>query len=522
VKGEAKQVYQRVLLVNDLFDKVLEVHEQCGHQGISTTTRAADNTIYVTEKIVKALIVTCGRCNEKPAKKKRHVGAAQPIRSSSFRDRFQCDLIDKREDPRPGLYGIMMMWIMVVKDDYTRLTILRALANKESKSVAFELNMILGLVGYPLVYQSDNGGEVHGAEVLKIVRSHNPDVFTVHGRPRTPRDQGSVERQNQSIKNILSTLQRIQQEKDEDDNWVLLLGQGMGQMNGSSNRNCAESSYQHVFGMDYHAPRASVSREELQSVVTLPQLNRLLNSPEFRFADDFMLEEDNEDTAVEPEKKPPIQTKKVLFSEDLPPANPPSKKGMDTDALTDRGTAQVGTEDSTVIVIDAKRITSTTSEALTLQKPMVETHEDDDFVLPTQSSSTLSSDASSNEQGDNTGRSNSCIVPVERALAYFQAFRKSRTLSAGWGKEYTYTNSRLSCPVCLKTDRSYYPIDIAEERFWEALRINRKWMQQSMIQSFCYLLLHSLHLCDTLYIGDCGDAPENRQALLQAGGSNEV
>jgi hypothetical protein len=374
--------------------------------------------------------------------------------TSSFRDRFQCDLIDKREDPRPGLYGIMMMWIMVVKDHYTRLTVLRALANKDSKSVAFELNMIIGLVGYPLVYQSDNGGEVHGAEVLKIVRSHNPDVFTVHGRPRTPRDQGSVERQNLTIKNILSTLQRTQQEKDEVDSWVSLLGQTMGQMNGSSNRNCAESSYHHVFGMDYHAPRASVSRDELRRVETLPQLNRLLNSPEFskRFADDFMLEDDDEDVASEqPEQKPPTQTKKVLFSDD------------------------------------------------------------DDFVLPTQSSS--SSD-DSNEQGDN--KANSCIVPVERALAYFQAFRKSRTLSTDWGREYTYTNARLSCPVCLKTDRSYYPIDITEERFWEALRKNGKWMQRSMVQSFCFLLLHSLHLCDTLYIGDCRNAPENRQALLQA------
>ena len=63
---------------------------------------------------------------------------------------------------------------------------------------------IFCLFGAPASLQSDNGREFCN-ELINSLREMWPDLNIVHGKPRHSQSQGSVERANQDIENILTT-----------------------------------------------------------------------------------------------------------------------------------------------------------------------------------------------------------------------------------------------------------------------------------------------------------------------------
>jgi len=54
--------------------------------------------------------------------------------------------------------------------------------------------------GTPSIFQSDNGGEFVGTEVASLLESLS--IKFVHGRPRTPRVQGKVEKFNGTLPDL--------------------------------------------------------------------------------------------------------------------------------------------------------------------------------------------------------------------------------------------------------------------------------------------------------------------------------
>jgi len=61
--------------------------------------------------------------------------------------------------------------------------------------------------GCPAILQSDNGREFVN-QVITEIMSMWPAAKLVHGRPRHPQSQGSVERGNQDIENMLAKYMR--------------------------------------------------------------------------------------------------------------------------------------------------------------------------------------------------------------------------------------------------------------------------------------------------------------------------
>ena len=82
--------------------------------------------------------------------------------------------------------------------------ILRPLQSKSAKCVAWELGWTCNLIGFPLILQTDNGSEFVAEDVLKELNLISPYSHAMQGRPRVPRDQGSVERANQMIKSLIN------------------------------------------------------------------------------------------------------------------------------------------------------------------------------------------------------------------------------------------------------------------------------------------------------------------------------
>ena len=92
---------------------------------------------------------------------------------------------------------------MVYQDHLTKFCLLRALSTKRAEEVAFNLVDIFTIFGAPSILQSDNGREFTNSVINNLVVLW-PGLKIVHGKPRHSQSQGSVERANQDIENMLS------------------------------------------------------------------------------------------------------------------------------------------------------------------------------------------------------------------------------------------------------------------------------------------------------------------------------
>ncbi|KAK7096357.1 hypothetical protein V1264_005659 [Littorina saxatilis] len=92
---------------------------------------------------------------------------------------------------------------MVYQDHLTKFIVLRPLTSKRAVEVAFQLLDIFLLLGAPQILQSDNGSEFT-AQIVKELKSLWPELVMVHGKPRHPQSQDSVERANSDIKDMLT------------------------------------------------------------------------------------------------------------------------------------------------------------------------------------------------------------------------------------------------------------------------------------------------------------------------------
>ena len=89
--------------------------------------------------------------------------------------------------------------------------------------------------------------------VVELLVAHNPKIWLIQGRPRTPRDQGSVENANKLVQRVLKAISEERRQMNLPVNWTELLGQVMSVCNGQTGIRTTDcSSYQAVFGQRIH------------------------------------------------------------------------------------------------------------------------------------------------------------------------------------------------------------------------------------------------------------------------------
>jgi transposase InsO family protein len=163
-------------------------------------------------------------------------GSRQPIRSRCYRDRFQIDLIDFCKLRKRDNFGVLMRWVMTIKDHATGLTYLCALPRKRPHLIAYKLQEICGIIGYPKIFHTDNGKEFTAKVVLKALREMNPHIYAVTGHPRHPTDQGSLESMNKLVKRILGTLLTKRRLAGDNPNGTEVLGMVSATINSQHGR----------------------------------------------------------------------------------------------------------------------------------------------------------------------------------------------------------------------------------------------------------------------------------------------
>jgi len=153
----------------------------------------------ITTKALELFKSLCEECQKKRKRPMTKGVVVRPILSKEFASRGQVDLIDMQSMPHSNF-----KWIMVYQDHLTKFCILRPLQTKRAAEVAFQLVDIFLLMGAPAVLQSDNGSEFT-SRVITELKEIWPSLTMVHGKPRHPQSQGSVERANGDIKDMLVT-----------------------------------------------------------------------------------------------------------------------------------------------------------------------------------------------------------------------------------------------------------------------------------------------------------------------------
>ena len=126
----------------------------------------------------------------------------------------------------------------------------------------------------------DNGKEFIAKMVVDMMMEHNHNCFIVTGRPRTPRDQGSVESAIKLVQRVLKTISSEHHLQSLVVIWTNLLGQVMSVCNSHSGwKKYDISSYETVFGQRYH-PQLKCNLEDMRKCRSIYQ--RLKLSPDER------------------------------------------------------------------------------------------------------------------------------------------------------------------------------------------------------------------------------------------------
>jgi len=256
--GKIMVPYSKVF---DGIDAIYDSRQDKAHlKATPTWSKVGESYVNVTEKQVMAFIKCCPICQTHNPTIKALAGAKKPIFSELFRDRFQVDLTDMRKRRKKDIHGVMMCWLMKVKDHLTGFTAFYCLPRKHPKCVTAALDYIFGLIGFPNIFHTDNGNEFTAKEILKMLKELCPSTTTVTGRPGKPSDQGSVENMNKLAKRILHSIEQEECLKGRIPNWTRPLGRMMGTVNSQKQKGAnAVANYDVVCGMSHSGHQDALS-----------------------------------------------------------------------------------------------------------------------------------------------------------------------------------------------------------------------------------------------------------------------
>nr|XP_018908515.1 PREDICTED: KRAB-A domain-containing protein 2-like [Bemisia tabaci] len=155
----------------------------------------------------------------------------------------------------------------------TKFCILRALKTKTAEEVATHLFDIFCTFGAPSILHSDNGKEFVN-NIIKALAASWPELKLVRGKPRNSQSQGSVERANRDVQNMIATWLK----DNKTAEWSKSLRPVQFMKNRAHHRGIGMSPYKAMFGME---PRvglttSSIPAEAIATIQDEEELEQLL------------------------------------------------------------------------------------------------------------------------------------------------------------------------------------------------------------------------------------------------------
>ena len=227
-----------------VFDSINVAHVACGHGGIKRTyyeIRHHRNIANITIEQIKIFLSLCEICKRKKNILKKRDNNNKKIISSNFGERGQLDLIDLSMSCTEDGYK----YILNYQDHLTKFVMLKPLKSKKSSEVNKVLLDIFTTLGAPEILQCDNGTEFSTIKT-DVLTKYWPHCKLIHSRPRHPQSQGSVERANGDVMNML----RGWLSNNNSSSWVEGLKFIQMCKNNAYNRTINCSPYKATFGRE--------------------------------------------------------------------------------------------------------------------------------------------------------------------------------------------------------------------------------------------------------------------------------
>lgn len=249
----------------ELYDILLNIHLSIGHGG-------RDRMMYelkkkyknITQSNVKIFLNLCESCVKKQKSEKKGI-VTNPMIFSELNSRCQLDLIDYQSQA-DGEYK----FVLVYQDHLTKFCILKPLKSKRAEEVAYCLIDIFTVFGAPSVLQSDNGREFRN-QTIDSLKEMWPELSIIHGKPRHSQSQGSVERANQDIENMIITWMK--------DNNTTKWSEGLRfiqfMKNKAFHRGIGRSPYEAMFGC---SPKVGISSNTPDNILKVLNTDKSLNN----------------------------------------------------------------------------------------------------------------------------------------------------------------------------------------------------------------------------------------------------
>ena len=182
-------------------DEILQEIHMFGHYGAQAIVRELHSQGLHWANVyedAKRLVSSCPECQKHNIAKRgwhplKNVVSLQPMSHVSV------DLAGPMTLTFEGY-----VYVMVVTDLCTKYVVVRPLKSKESTSIARELIKVFGDYSFPIVIQSDHGGEFENRLLQSI--SENLGVQRNYSTPYAARSNGSAEA---SVKIVMNTLRKM-------------------------------------------------------------------------------------------------------------------------------------------------------------------------------------------------------------------------------------------------------------------------------------------------------------------------
>ncbi|XP_044261307.1 KRAB-A domain-containing protein 2-like isoform X2 [Tribolium madens] len=264
------RIYETMKIVpyEKFYEKLVETHISNGHGGRDKMLKLLKPKYSIPRPAVEIFVKCCTTCSEKKQQPKKGI-LVKPILPIGWNHRGQIDLIDFQSTP-DGDYKYLLNY----QDYLTKFVHLRPLKSKRVEEVASEILKIFLQFGAPQILQSNNGREFVNA-VIEQLSSRWHSCKIVNGRPRHPQFQGSVERSNQDVENML----RAWLNDNHSTNWSLGCYYVQWQKNSSYNGIIKRTPYKALFGVDFSLGLLSsnLPKEIAKKITTEEDLEKVMS-----------------------------------------------------------------------------------------------------------------------------------------------------------------------------------------------------------------------------------------------------